>query len=159
MTPMLSKRRLTTVSFSAASLLNAYGLGLFFTLWSGAVACAPAAPVPKSSSMPAPQPAPPARADRNTMTYFEFQVEKPVTRLPNSAYPKRPSGATEPGHVLAQFVVDTTGAPVMSTFKVLRAPSDAHAVAVREAVTRSRYLPAEIGGIRVNQLVQEEFVF
>jgi hypothetical protein len=60
---------------------------------------------------------------------------------------------------VAQFVVDTTGAPVMNTFKVLKAPSEAHGAAVREAVTRSRYMPAEIGGIRVNQLVQEEFVF
>jgi hypothetical protein len=93
------------------------------------------------------------------MTYFEFQVEKPVVRLPNSPNPQRPSGATEPGHVLAQFVVDTTGAPVMITFKILRAPSDAHAAAVREAVSRSRYRPAEIGGVRVNQLVQQEFVF
>jgi len=159
MTRMLSERQLTAVSSLASRLLNAYRSVLFCTICWGAGACAPGAPPPEPSSTPVAQPASAARTEENSLTYFEFQVEKPATRFPNSANPQRPRGATESAHVLAQFVVDTTGAPVMITFKVLRAPSEAHAAAVREAVARSRYRPAEIGGVRVNQLVQQEFVF
>ena len=105
-----------------------------------------------------PAPAPGASGE----PYFEFQVEKPVVPAPGNAGPRYPDilrSANVEGEVLAQFVVDHHGHPDMWTFKVLRSSHPLFTRAVREAVAESRYVPAELGGARVNQLVQQPFVF
>jgi protein TonB len=63
------------------------------------------------------------------------------------------------GEVLAQFVVDTTGRVDMGTFKVLKSSHDLFAAAVKSALASARYYPAEIGGRKVKQLVQQPFTF
>lgn len=73
--------------------------------------------------------------------------------------PARPPSEAGQARVAAQFVVDTAGVPMLNTFHILKATSGASAVAVQEALKTIRYSPAEIGGVRVQQLVQEEFVF
>lgn len=94
--------------------------------------------------------------------YFDFQVEKPVAPLPGSAGPRYPdilrSGGVE-GQVLAQFVVDTTGRVEVASFKVLRSDHAMFEQAVRSALPQMRFLPAEVGGRKVKQLVQQPFVF
>lgn len=95
-------------------------------------------------------------------TYFEFQVEKPVSQAPNSAQPAYPDllrSAGIEGDVLATFVVDTTGRADVSTFKVLRATHQQFEKAVRDALPRMRFIPAEVGGRKVRQLVQQPFAF
>jgi protein TonB len=95
-------------------------------------------------------------------TFFEFQVEKPVTQAPNSAQPNYPDilrQAGVEGDVLATFVVDTTGRADPSSFKVLRATHQLFEKAVRDALPRMRFIPAEVGGKRVKQLVQQPFSF
>jgi protein TonB len=94
--------------------------------------------------------------------YFEFQVEKPVMQAPNSATPQYPDilrQASVEGDVLATFVVDTTGRADVSTFKVLRSTHDLFTTAVRQALPRMRFIPAEVGGRKVKQLVQQPFTF
>jgi protein TonB len=95
-------------------------------------------------------------------TYFDFQVEKPVAALPGSRAPNYPdilrSGGVE-GEVLARFEVDTTGRVVISSFTVLRSSHALFEAAVRSALPSMRFLPAEIGGRKVRQLVQQPFVF
>ena len=94
--------------------------------------------------------------------YFDFQVEKPVVAAPGSAGPAYPDmlrSAGIEGQVLAQFVVDTTGRADMATFKALRSDNDLFTVAVKNALQRMRFLPAEVGGRKVKQLVQQPFVF
>lgn len=95
-------------------------------------------------------------------TYFDFQVEKPVAPLPGGAGPRYPdilrSGGVE-GEVLAQFVVDTTGRVESGSFKVLRSSHAMFEAAVRSALPNMRFLPAEVGGRKVKQLVQQPFVF
>lgn len=94
--------------------------------------------------------------------YFDFQVEKPVGAVPGGEGPRYPdilrSGGVE-GQVLAQFVVDTTGRVEISSFRVLRSDHAMFEQAVRSALPRMRFFPAEIGGRKVKQLVQQPFVF
>ena len=61
--------------------------------------------------------------------------------------------------VLATFVVDTTGRADPSSFKVLRATHQLFEKAVRDALPRMRFIPAEVGGKKVKQLVQQPFSF
>ena len=95
-------------------------------------------------------------------TYFDFQVEKPAASLPGSPGPRYPdilrSGGVE-GTVLAQFEVDTTGRVNIPSFRVLRSDHAMFEQALRSALPNLRYLPAEIGGRKVRQLVQQAFTF
>ena len=94
--------------------------------------------------------------------YFDFQVEKPVVMAPGAAGPAYPDmlrSAGIEGSVLAQFVVDTTGRAEMNTFKVLKSDNDLFSTAVKNALQRMKFLPAEVGGRRVKQLVQQPFQF
>lgn len=94
--------------------------------------------------------------------YFDFQVEKPVVMAPGTqgpAYPDMLRTAGIEGTVLAQFVVDTTGRADMGTFKALKSDNDLFTSAVKNALQRMRFLPAEVGGRKVKQLVQQPFQF
>lgn len=95
-------------------------------------------------------------------TYFEFQVEKQVSQIPGSVnlrYPDMLRSANVEGEVLAQFVVDTTGRVERATIKILKSSHDLFTNAVRQALNSARYYPAEIGGRKVKQLVQQPFNF
>ena len=94
--------------------------------------------------------------------YYDFQVEKPVMGAPGSPTPQYPEmlrTAGVEGTVLAQFVVDTSGRADMSTFKVLKTDNEMFSLAVKNALPRMRFLPAEVGGRKVKQLVQQPFGF
>ncbi len=98
----------------------------------------------------------------NEQTYFEFQVEKQVAPAPGNPTPRYPDmlrSANVEGEVLVQFVVDTTGRVEMATFKVLKTSHDLFTNAVRQALSTMRFYPAEIGGRKVKQLVQQPFNF
>ncbi|MEK7401630.1 MAG: energy transducer TonB [Gemmatimonadota bacterium] len=95
-------------------------------------------------------------------TYFEFQVEKQVSGVPgtvNLRYPDMLRSANVEGEVLVQFVVDTMGRADLTTFKVLKTSHDLFTNAVRSALGQMRFYPAEIGGRKVKQLVQQPFNF
>ncbi|MFN7530911.1 MAG: energy transducer TonB [Gemmatimonas sp.] len=94
--------------------------------------------------------------------YVDFQVEKPVVPAPGTAGPSYPDmlrSAGIEGTVLAQFVVDTVGRADMSTFKVLKSDNDLFSTSVKNYLGRARFLPAEVGGRKVKQLVQQPFQF
>ena len=94
--------------------------------------------------------------------YFEFQVEKAAAFAPGSAAPRYPDALRKQrveGEVIAQFVVDASGRPEASTFKVLRSSDERFATAVRSALDGLRFTPAEVGGRAVKQVVQMPFVF
>ncbi|HET9465032.1 MAG TPA: energy transducer TonB [Gemmatimonadales bacterium] len=95
-------------------------------------------------------------------TYFEFQVEKQVAQIPGSVnlrYPDMLRSANVEGEVLAQFVVDTTGRVEKGSIKILKTSHDLFTSAVMSALNSARYYPAEIGGRKVKQLVQQPFNF
>ncbi|WP_434478605.1 energy transducer TonB [Gemmatimonas sp.] len=94
--------------------------------------------------------------------YFEGQVEKPVMSLPGTAGPAFPDmlrAAGVEGQVLAEFVVDSMGRATMETFTVLKSDHALFTNAVKTSLARMRFLPAEVGGRRVPQLVQQTFQF
>lgn len=95
-------------------------------------------------------------------TYFEFQVDKPATHVPGNALPHYPdslrTGNVE-GQVIAAFIVDTLGRADLSSLKILKSTHPLFSAAVRAALPQMRFVPAEKGGVKVRQLVQEPFVF
>ena len=93
---------------------------------------------------------------------LHVMCEKPVAPVPGTGSPRYPDilrSASVEGEVLAQFVVDTTGRVEVATFKVIRKSHDLFEAAVRSALPNMRFLPAEVGGRKVKQLVQQPFVF
>ena len=102
------------------------------------------------------------KAVREDNTYFEFQVEKPVMQAPGSptpAYPDILRQAGVEGEALVSFVVDTTGRADVASFKVIRTTHELFATAVKNALPRMRFIPAEVGDKKVRQLVQQPFSF
>ena len=94
--------------------------------------------------------------------YSEDQVEKPAIAMPGSAQPRYPDilrSAGVEGDVLVQFVVDTSGRADLSSFKVLRSTHELFAATVRNTLPNMRFAPAEIGGRKVKQIVQQPFAF
>ncbi|HET7372071.1 MAG TPA: biopolymer transporter ExbD [Gemmatimonadaceae bacterium] len=94
--------------------------------------------------------------------FLDFQVERPVKRLPDGVvlhYPDVLRASQTNGEVLAQFVVDTNGRALPETFKVIKTTHDLFAQAVKAALPGMRFVPATIGGKPVRQLVQAPFHF
>jgi protein TonB len=98
--------------------------------------------------------------DPNT-AYSDFQVERQVSAISgtNIPYPEGMRSSGVEGKVEAEFVVDENGRVQVSTFKVLNATNDMFASAVRNALSRMRFRPAQIGKMNVSQVVQQAFVF
>lgn len=90
------------------------------------------------------------------------EVERQVEPLPGAPAPEYPDAlraAGVRGSVLAEFVVDTTGRMEPGSFRALRSDDPLFAAATRSALLRTRFRPAEWGGRRVRQLVQQSFSF
>ena len=93
---------------------------------------------------------------------MEFQVEKPVVTAPNSQQPRYPEmlrSAGIGGQVLAEFVVGADGLVETGSFRVVQSDNEGFSEAVRSALPRMRFVPAEVGGVAVRQLVQQPFSF
>jgi len=105
--------------------------------------------------------APAGSAVNTDKTYAEFEVERVVEPISGTAvaYPEsmRTSGAE--GRVLAQFVVNESGRVETATFKVLESSNPAFTAAVKAALPRMKFRPAQIGKTNVQQVVQQAFVF
>lgn len=97
-----------------------------------------------------------------TEPYTEVMVEKAVMPRDGNPPPRYPSMLANAGVeavLYAQFVVDTTGRVERAS---VRFPHGGHALfqrAVTESLLRSRFVPAEFGGRRVRQLVEQPFAF
>ena len=98
----------------------------------------------------------------HTGPYTVASVDKavrPYENNPTPDYPSRLRNQGVEGAFVAQFVVDSTG---KVDEKTMLFPPTADALfinSVRQALRRSRYYPAEVGGRRVMQLVEQRFVF
>jgi periplasmic protein TonB len=95
-------------------------------------------------------------------TFRADQVEKQVSLVAGSASPKYPEGlrmAGVEGRVVAQFVVGVGGRVEEGTVKLVRSDNALFDEAVRVALTRMQFTPAEIAGRKVRQLVEMPFVF
>jgi protein TonB len=93
--------------------------------------------------------------------YMEFQVEKAVEKIGGDA-PEYPASLRESGvegQVLAQFVVNESGRYEGGSLKILSSSNPAFTAAVKDALPRMRFSAAQIGGKKVQQLVQMPFQF
>lgn len=93
--------------------------------------------------------------------YMEFQVEKPVEKIGGEApeYPQSLKDQGIEGQVLAQFVVNESGRYEPGTLKILNSSNAAFTAAVKDALPRMKFSAAQIGGKKVQQLVQMPFQF
>jgi protein TonB len=93
--------------------------------------------------------------------YDADQVERQVSAISgtNIAYPESMRSSAVEGRVEAQFVVNENGRVETGTFKVLNSTNDAFTQAVRDALSKMRFRPAQIGKTNVSQVVQQAFVF
>lgn len=92
----------------------------------------------------------------------ELEVERAVVLLPGAPAPRYPEtlrAAAVQGRVVARFVVDTLGRVEPQSVELPEASHAQFAEAVRQVLPRLRFRPAEAGGRRVRQLVQQEFRF
>jgi protein TonB len=95
-------------------------------------------------------------------TFRADQVERQVSLISGSASPRYPEAlrmAGVEGKVVAQFVVDDEGRVEERTIKLVRSDNPLFDEAVRSALRRMLFAPAEIGGRKVRQLVEMPFVF
>jgi Gram-negative bacterial TonB protein C-terminal len=94
--------------------------------------------------------------------YRPDAVDRIVTPLADNPKPIYPR-ALEASHVEADFtvmfVVDSTGRVDPGSLEVPGGVHRLFADAVRYALMRSRYLPAQLAGRPVRQLVSQEFIF
>ena len=90
------------------------------------------------------------------------QVEKQVAPVAGNAPPKYPEvlrDAGVEGRVIAMFVVNEAGRAEDSTVTITHSDGRLFEESVRAALHRMLFVPAEVGGRKVRQLVQMPFVF
>ena len=94
--------------------------------------------------------------------YFEFQVDQPAEEVRNSirpAYPQALKRLRAEGQVTVQFVVDTTGFAEAETARVVRSSHPLFSAAVMTTLPGMQYVPAELRGRKVKQVVVQRFTF
>lgn len=109
----------------------------------------------------------PTQADTRTLVdanqpLYEYQVEQLARQIPgtgNIRYPDQLRAANVEGEVLAQFIVGVDGKAEPGTFKVLKSDHDLFTRSVAAALTAMQFQPAEVGGKKVRQYVQQPFTF
>lgn len=105
----------------------------------------------------------PSGTPSRTTTYFSFQVDKPARMLASTVTPIYPNSLRRAGiggEVDAEFTVDTTGRVDQAAgIKITNATDPLFEQAVRTALPKMTFAPAEIRGMRIKQLVQQPFTF
>jgi protein TonB len=93
--------------------------------------------------------------------YSENQVERAVvaTRPAVPRYPEALKSVNVQGEVIAQYIVDARGRVEPGSIKILSATHKLFGDAVRTALLEARFRPAEVGGNKVRQLVEQPFIF
>lgn len=89
-------------------------------------------------------------------------VDRQVVPMPGSATPRYPSmlaSAGVEGEVVLQYVVDTLGRVERTSVRSLRSDHPEFERSVRAALERMTFVPAEAGGRKVRQLVEQAFTF
>jgi protein TonB len=87
------------------------------------------------------------------------QAAVPRSDNPRPTYPAALRAASIEGNVVARFVIDTGGRAEPNSIEIVETTHALFADAVRQALLRSRYLPATLNGHPVRQLVEQRFAF
>jgi TonB family protein len=92
----------------------------------------------------------------------EIEVDSAVKRYDWSASPSYPITMLQQnieGAAFVIYVVDTLGQADTTSLKVVNATHEEFAQAVRDAMPKMRFRPAILSGMKVRQLVQQNFTF
>ena len=92
------------------------------------------------------------------VAYVE-RIPRILGDAPQPRYPSALRSGGVSGHVIARFVVDTLGRAEMGSLDLTDASHALFADAVRDALSRYRFSPGELGGRRVRTMVQIPFAF
>lgn len=88
-----------------------------------------------------------------------YKAAEAIPGMGPPAYPKALKSSGVEGEAIVQFIVDTTGRAELPSFTVLRATHILFGDAVKAALPRMRFLPAEIDGRKVRMRVTQNFSF
>lgn len=93
--------------------------------------------------------------------YDENQVDRAaeVTRKAEPRYPDALKSVGVEGTVVMHFIVSADGRVESGSIEVVSSPNKLFSDAVKQALLNSRYRPAEAGGQKVRQLVEQSFSF
>ena len=94
--------------------------------------------------------------------FFAYQVDKKAELQPGTVMPRYPQALRESGlmgEVVARFAVDTTGKIDKCTFRVLETSHKQFSRAVETVLDDIRFVPAQIRGQKVRQVVEHRFTF
>jgi len=94
--------------------------------------------------------------------YDATAVDRAVTPRagnPQPLYPNQLRSAGIEGTVVARFVVDTLGRVEPRSIDIISATHNLFTESVRDALQRSRFVPAQYGRFAVRQLVEQRFSF
>jgi hypothetical protein len=94
-----------------------------------------------------------------TPEQVDVQARADSGSRPQPLYPETLLFTGVPGHVLAEFVIDTLGRVELDTFGVISSTNPGFTAAVQRALPEWAYAPALLNGKRVRQLVQQPFNF
>src|SRR5688572_6844911 len=100
--------------------------------------------------------------DMSQRPLSEREVDKPVVPAPGSAAPRYPQELRRDGVsgcALVQYIVDTTGVADRGTLQLLAYSHREFVEAVWDALPGMRFIPAEVRGRKVRQLVRQPFTF
>jgi protein TonB len=89
-------------------------------------------------------------------------VDRPVRPLAGNPAPRYPAPLAQAGVqgvVTMRFVVDTTGRVEPGSIRVARGAHLLFERAVREILPHLRFLPADVAGVKVRQIVEQPFLF
>lgn len=112
---------------------------------------APEQSAPEQSAFVVPRSSPAAQSDT------VFPVFLPGSSGPT--YPRKLRRDDFEGHVLLEFVVDSTGHAIGSTLKILSSSHELFTTSVREFLTVRRYDPGALHGRKINVSVRQQFTF
>jgi protein TonB len=90
------------------------------------------------------------------------QVDRQASLRPGTPPPRYPDPlriAGVEGQVVAVFIVNERGRAELGSLRFTRSDNALFEAAVRDALANLRFVPAEVGGRKVRQLVQMPFVF
>ncbi len=87
------------------------------------------------------------------------RIVSPFANNPTPVYPRSLESMGVEADFTVMFVVDSTGRVDEGTLEIPKSVHRLFADAVRYALLRSRYFPAQLAGHSVRQLVAQEFVF
>ncbi|MGH7689891.1 MAG: energy transducer TonB, partial [Gemmatimonadaceae bacterium] len=99
---------------------------------------------------------------RSNEVYTAASVDQPATYTQGTAVPIYPDSlyrARVAGHVVARFVVDTSGSVEARSIEIVSATQPPFGAAVRQALRAAAFSPARAGGRLVRQIVQMPFDF